>query len=399
VIAAASKLLSAASTNANRTDGPTAPAASGTGSAAKAGSFWSLLGDYLGDDGSDAATAPERRPASEDKRDHHGQAAPIAVPVLEVKPEIPILDWGLPSRETADVNSGSGATASAVPVNSHGPSVESAPDAALPEEAATQNPQGEPGTADGVSDLAFAARMFQSEPQQDSQKTFSSGAPGVTPDTSTQASIGLQVNAEISAAVDGPPAVVAVKATLPGTEESRNQSAHDGQPEANNIPGDTLPAAADRESPAGSTAEARETGAARPAELVPPPAPPVSHDVSLRLADGQNNVDIRMSERAGEIRVMVHTPDGNLANSMRSELPDLVGKLRQAGYQAETWRPAAPPQTDGERRSGADSSPQQHWAGGRRDGRQQQQQQQQQNQPRWVGEWNMSFDPGQESSI
>ncbi len=337
--------------------------------------------------------------------------------MLEIKPEIPILDWGLPSREIADAKSGSAGAARTAPGNLHGFSAESALDDDLPEEAAIRNSQGEPGAADGASDLAFAARMFQSDPQQASEKTLSSGTPGALSNMPAQASAALKTSSESSAvtaanaaanqtgpaessepADSGPAAVAAVKAALPGTEESRNQSAHTGQPEATNIPGDGVPAAADRESPTGSTAEAKETVPARPVEPEPPPAPPVSHDVSLRLADGPNNVDIRMSERAGEIRVMVHTADGNLANSMRNELPDLVGKLRQTGYQAETWRPAAPPQTDGERRNGADSSGQQHSAGARRDGRQQQQQQQQ-NQPRWVGEWNMSLDPGQESSI
>jgi hypothetical protein len=284
---------------------------------------------------------------------------------------------------------------------------------ASPEEAALQNPQGDPGAADGVSDLAFAARMFQSDPPQAFDKTLSGGASGVAPAAATKAPASLPASTESLAETaanqttgpaspaeeeDSQPAVAATKAALPSSEESRNQSAHAGQAEANIAPTDAPPGAADRDSPTGSAAETREAGPARPVEPEQPLAPPISHDVSLRLGDGQNNVDIRMTERAGEIRVTVHTPDGSLANSMRSELPDLVGKLRQTGYQAETWRPAAPPQTDGDRKSGADSSPQQHSAGGRRDGRQQQQQQQQQNQPRWVGEWNMSLDPGQETS-
>jgi len=106
-----------------------------------------------------------------------------------------------------------------------------------------------------------------------------------------------------------------------------------------------------------------------------------------------------MAERAGEIRVLVQTPDHELANSLRNELPDLVGKLRQSGFEAETWRPAPLAQTDGGRRSGADNSQgssQQHSAGARKDGRQQQKHQQ--DQPRWVGEWQLSLDPAQETS-
>lgn len=413
MIAASSSLPSAATANAHRTDGPTAPATSGTGTGAKAGSFWSLLGDYLEDDDSPVPAAPDHRSAADEKHDREGQSVPVAVPVLEAKPEIPILAWGLASRETADAKAGAVGAARTATVNLHGSPAESMLENASPEEAALQNPQGDPGAADGVSDLAFAARMFQSDSPQASDKTLSAGAPGVTPATAAQAPTGLPASPEslaetaanqpagpaspASPTEDSQLAVAATKAALPSSEDSRNQNAHAGQPDANVSLTEAPPGAADRDSPTGSAAGTRETGVARAVEPELPPAPPVSHGVSLRLGDGENNVDIRLTERAGEIRVTVHTPDGNLANSMRSELPDLVGKLRQTGYQAETWRPAAPPQTDGERRSGADGSPQQHSAGSRREGRQQQQQQQQ-NQPRWVGEWNTSLDPGQETS-
>jgi len=136
-----------------------------------------------------------------------------------------------------------------------------------------------------------------------------------------------------------------------------------------------------------------------PTETAPPPAQAASHEVSLHLGDGNSSVDIRMAERAGEIRVTVHTPDHDLAGSLRADLPDLVGKLRQSGYQAEAWRPAPTAHTDAGRRGGSDtpSSSQQDTASGRRDGRRQQQQQK--NQSRWDGEWNASLAPAQESQI
>jgi hypothetical protein len=121
----------------------------------------------------------------------------------------------------------------------------------------------------------------------------------------------------------------------------------------------------------------------------------------LHLADGESSVDIRMAERAGEIRVTVHTPDHDLADALRADLPDLVGKLRQSGFQAEAWRPAAATQSDAGRRSGSEGAPsQEHSPGGRRDGRQPQPQRQpQKDQSQWAGEWNSSLDPAQESSI
>ena len=129
-------------------------------------------------------------------------------------------------------------------------------------------------------------------------------------------------------------------------------------------------------------------------ESVAPP-PRASHDVSLQLSEGASRVEIRMVERAGEIRVTVHTPDQELANSMRNDLPDLVGKLRQGGFQAEAWHTPAPRQASADRHAGSESF-QQETAGGRRDSRQQQSPQK--NQSRWAGVWNASLDPAQEAS-
>lgn len=132
-----------------------------------------------------------------------------------------------------------------------------------------------------------------------------------------------------------------------------------------------LPAAWEAQSAApAQSAIGPRPATAEPAETA---AQPVSRDVSLHLADGESSVDIRMAERAGEIRVTVHTPDRDLADSLRADLPDLVGKLRQSGFQAEAWRPAAATEPDTGRRSGSHGSPsQEHSPGGRKEGRQQQ---------------------------
>jgi hypothetical protein len=146
--------------------------------------------------------------------------------------------------------------------------------------------------------------------------------------------------------------------------------------------------------------ESTQTGPVVP-EAAEPQRQPASRDVSLHLGEGEGGVDIRMAERGGEIRVMVHTPDHDLANSLRAELPDLVGKLRQNGFQAETWSPAAAAQSDAGRRGGSDAPPsQQHSQGNHKDGRQRPPQQQQpKDQSRWAGEWKSTLDPAQESHI
>lgn len=207
-------------------------------------------------------------------------------------------------------------------------------------------------------------------------------------------------NAQPRAAVSGIP----VKGAAPSTERPAGGRAETPSTARADVESLWSPAGAtpaDRE--AHSQAPAQEPAAARSA-LVDPPEPaaqPVSRDVSLHLSDGGNSVDIRMAERAGEIRVTVHTPDHDLASSLRADLPDLVGKLRQTGYQAEVWRPAAAAQSEPGRRNPSDGSAAQQQAGGdRRDGRQRQPQQQQpKNQSGWAGAWESSLGPVKESSI
>lgn len=196
------------------------------------------------------------------------------------------------------------------------------------------------------------------------------------------------------------PADSATKDALPfigRLKDDRSEDAPAGHAAAESVCNPLAPSAADPE--AQPDVPAQETRVARPAEAEAPEpaAPPVSRDVSLHLAGADSSVDIRMAERAGEIRVTVHTPDHDLANNLRADLPDLVGKLRQSGFQAEVWRPAAAAQSETGRR-GDPSASQEHSPDPRRDGRQRQAQQQHPKKlARWAGAWKSSLDPAKES--
>jgi hypothetical protein len=83
---------------------------------------------------------------------------------------------------------------------------------------------------------------------------------------------------------------------------------------------------------------------------LPPDSPPAQvHDLSLVVPrpadDGRPGepVKVRVVERAGEVKLAVHTGDANLAQSLREDLGELVRRLEQSGYRAETWRPGEPP--------------------------------------------------------
>jgi hypothetical protein len=83
------------------------------------------------------------------------------------------------------------------------------------------------------------------------------------------------------------------------------------------------------------------------AQAEPIAAQPASHPqtgeartISLRVADGtEQRVELKVTERAGEVRVEVRAGDADLAGSLRENLGDLVRRVEQNGLRAEGWHP------------------------------------------------------------
>jgi hypothetical protein len=124
-----------------------------------------------------------------------------------------------------------------------------------------------------------------------------------------------------------PPEVAEVSQTLPnplGPQDSlppasSGSSAHTAAPPA--------PAAAATPQ-AGSPDEPAHTAAA--------------HDIKLQVAgDGEQRVEVRISERGGDVFVAVRTPDSRLAADLRQNLPALASRLEQSGYHATAGQPGA----------------------------------------------------------
>lgn len=83
-----------------------------------------------------------------------------------------------------------------------------------------------------------------------------------------------------------------------------------------------------------------EAATAAPAPAAHPATP--LRDISLHLTQpGAEKVEVRVVQEAGEVRVAVRTADSDLASGLRQGVHDLVGKLEDNGYHAETWRPNA----------------------------------------------------------
>ena len=98
-------------------------------------------------------------------------------------------------------------------------------------------------------------------------------------------------------------------------------------------------------SPAKNNAEVPSPSpSARMDQMIEPPQPHSSsnHDITVRLADAaESGANVHISERGGEIRVSVRTPDAELAQTLRGGLNDLVGRLDHNGIRAEVWRPGS----------------------------------------------------------
>lgn len=75
-------------------------------------------------------------------------------------------------------------------------------------------------------------------------------------------------------------------------------------------------------------------------------ARPPSHlqEISIRVEGReQNAASIRMIQNAGEIRVAVRATDPQLADSLRANVEQLTSRLNNNGMSAEVWKPSAVP--------------------------------------------------------
>jgi hypothetical protein len=141
-----------------------------------------------------------------------------------------------------------------------------------------------------------------------------------------------------------------------------------------------------------AAAQTTETATVHTESATKPAAAPLK-DISMQVTQsGEEKVEIRVVQQSGEVHVAVRTGDADLTHGLRQGLTELVGKLEDNGYRADTWRPTASTTATASLSQSQDSqsaSGQSHYgdSSNRQNGSQQNGGQQNQNafnRPRWV---------------
>jgi hypothetical protein len=199
--------------------------------------------------------------------------------------------------------------------------------------------------------LAFAARLTRLQPAADevprSQAAAQPPARPAAPTNLSSPTPGAEAPATSGEAPRGDPVAAGIPirtaraATSPAPEakapEPAAQSDGPGHSETLGVaPHPEMPAARHNSSPA--PAEPHRPATALPPEIAP--LQPAARNIRVQVSSEEHRVEVRLSERGGEVRVAVRTPDSQLAGALRDQLPALSARLEQSGFRAETWLPA-----------------------------------------------------------
>jgi hypothetical protein len=185
----------------------------------------------------------------------------------------------------------------------------------------------------GSAPLAFAARLNPVTPTQNSDPSSQAAMPdaAVTPNPTAKS--------------ENVRAVERGHKPEPAAEPDRDASPTPGNESADTaarvttvapeMPARTERAAEERQA---TPAPTRPDEPVQAATVRPTAAQPAARDIRLELGGTDLRVEVRLEERAGEVRVSVRTPDGVLADKLRDHLPTLSARLEQSGFRADQWR-------------------------------------------------------------
>lgn len=90
-----------------------------------------------------------------------------------------------------------------------------------------------------------------------------------------------------------------------------------------------------------SVSQVQHTEATAPRADAAPKAVQPLRELSMQVAEShQQKVEVHLVDQSGELRLSVRSGDSDLVHGLRQNLPELVNKLEDTGFRAETWRPA-----------------------------------------------------------
>ncbi len=126
-----------------------------------------------------------------------------------------------------------------------------------------------------------------------------------------------------------------------GTEEAMSvEAAHSAATQTGSLQEYQLPGGTSTSSGAvGQRNAATQPPASAHEPLLPDKVPTQTlRSLSLEFApDGARDVRVRLSERAGEVHVSLHSADPSIAKNLRDGVTDHTSMLAQAGYDARSW--------------------------------------------------------------
>jgi hypothetical protein len=185
----------------------------------------------------------------------------------------------------------------------------------------------------GPAQLAFAARLAPAAQAESAMPSPAPDAPVTAPNPSGESAIAHPVQREHKPE----PAAVSDRDASPERQDWLAAAPAHAAMSAAEVPArnDPRPETHPVEPPSPRPAEPANSPA-----LHPPAAGQAARDIRLELAGAGRRVEVRLEERAGEVRVSVRTPDGALAETLRDHLPALSARLEQSGFRADQWRAA-----------------------------------------------------------
>ncbi len=208
---------------------------------------------------------------------------------------------------------------------------------------------GDAVSAAGASIVAFRARLVPLETAEKPAATAKALPPSSTPATSPSADSPREIQRRDTVPAGSQETTAATQAQ-PKQEDrntDRQPSQQQQQQQRQAAAVETQPVVQQTVQSAGASPAASQpsgTSARADANPVPHPVTPAPvtevkpaavHDLRLEVSGADQKVEVRLTERAGEVRIAVRTPDTQLAADLRENLPTLSSRLEQTGFRAE----------------------------------------------------------------